>query len=54
MTSFPLAILLVILSLAMAQRTTLDDYVNTCMDGKYHKSEPGKEDELFEQVGQMM
>ena len=50
-TSNTLAIVLLSLCVALAERSTLDDYINTCMDGVSHKSKPGKEDELFQQVG---
>ncbi|XP_038057124.1 folate receptor gamma-like isoform X2 [Patiria miniata] len=38
-----------VLLLAQAERTTLEDYINTCMDGKYQKSKPGPEASLFNQ-----
>jgi hypothetical protein len=28
-----------------------DQLLNWCLDGKYHKSRPGPEDDLYEQVG---
>ncbi|XP_071787554.1 folate receptor beta-like [Asterias amurensis] len=48
-TSNTLAIVLLTLCVALAERSTLDDYIDTCMDGVSHKSKPGKEDELFQQ-----
>lgn len=31
------------------QRKTLDDFLNTCIDSKKHKTKPGPEDDLFKQ-----
>lgn len=36
-------------SLEGHERNTLDDYVNTCLDGKHHKLKPGPEGTLFKQ-----
>ncbi|XP_022079635.1 folate receptor beta-like [Acanthaster planci] len=38
-----------LLCLVEAEKTTLEDYINTCMDGKNHKSKPGREASLFDQ-----
>ena len=32
------------------KRTTLDDYLNTCIDSIKHKTKPGPEAKLFQQV----
>lgn len=38
----------------LAGLSTLDDYMNICMDGVIHKEEPGPEAELFQKVGYIL
>lgn len=43
-------LLLLLLSSEGRERKILDDYLNTCLDGKNHKLRPGPEGTLFQKV----
>lgn len=45
-----LASLLPLMSARLDSLKTVDDYLNICLDGRNHKSAPGPEDELHQQV----